>query len=122
MIGAKNAELAAEFEGRLLLLYHRDDFVGGEWPQTLRDRVAAETERTAGSFASAARLIFGRCGPDELRLAQFLLAELPVAVVRRHLQRREPPPPIVDQLIRVTYKAVVDEYRATTRSAHMADV
>src|SRR5689334_9979224 len=26
-------------KGRLLLLYHRDDFVGGEWPQTLRDRV-----------------------------------------------------------------------------------
>jgi AcrR family transcriptional regulator len=83
-------------EGRLLLLYHRDDFVQGEWPQALRDRVAAQTERMTGGFARAARLIFGRDGPDELRRAQFLLAEVPVAAVRRHLERREPPPPIVE--------------------------
>src|ERR1700687_2098670 len=60
-------------EGCLLLLYHRDDFVQGEWPQPLRERVAAQTERMAGGFARAARLIFGRAGPDELRRAQFLL-------------------------------------------------
>src|SRR5437660_1367168 len=103
-------------EGRLLLLYHRDDFVQGEWPQALRDRVAAQTERMAGGFARAARLIFGRAGPDELRRAQFVLAEVPVAAVRRHLERREPPPPIVDELIRITYRAVVDDYRTRTRS------
>ena len=101
-------------EGRLLLLYHRDDFVQGEWPQALRDRVAAQTERMAGGFARAARLIFGRAGPGEVRRAQFLLAEVPVAAVRRHLERREPPPPIVDELIRITYRAVVDDYRTRT--------
>jgi len=99
-------------EARLLLLYHRDDFVQGEWPPALRERVAAQTERMAGGFARAARLIFGRAGPDELRRAQFLLAEVPVAAVRRHLERRESPPPIVDELILVTYRAVVDHYRA----------
>ncbi|MBV8892248.1 MAG: helix-turn-helix transcriptional regulator [Acidobacteria bacterium] len=103
-------------EGRLLLLYHRDDFVQREWPQTLRDRVAAQTEQMAGGFARAARLIFGCAGPDEIRRAQFLLAEVPVAVVRRHLEHREPPPPIVDELIRITYRAVVDDYRTRTRS------
>jgi AcrR family transcriptional regulator len=103
-------------EGRLLLLYHRDDFVQRGWPQTLRDRVAAQTEQMAGGFARAARLTFGRAGPDEIRRAQFLLAEVPVAVVRRHLERREPPPPIVDELIQITYRAVVDDYRTRTRS------
>lgn len=101
-------------EGRLLLLYHRDDFVQGGWPQALRDRVAAQTERMADGLARAARLIFGRAGPGEVRRAQFLLAEVPVAAVRRHLERREPPPPIVDELIRVTYRAIVDDYRART--------
>jgi hypothetical protein len=96
----------------LLLLYHRDDFVQGEWPQPLRDRVAAQSERMAGGFARAARLIFGTAGPEELRRAQFLLAEVPVAAVRRHLERREPPPPLVDELIRLTYRAVVDDYHA----------
>jgi len=98
-------------QARLLLLYHRDDFVQGEWPHALRDRVAAQTERMAGGFTRAANLIFGRAAPDEVRRAQFLLAEVPVAAVRRHLERREPPPPIVDELIRLTYRAVVDDYR-----------
>jgi AcrR family transcriptional regulator len=103
-------------EGRLLLLYHRDDFVQGEWPQALRDRVAAQTERMAGGVARAAHLIFGRAGPDELRRARFLLAEVPVAAVRRYLESREPPPPIVDELIRITYRAIVDDYWKRTRS------
>ena len=98
-------------EGRLLLLYHRDDFVQGEWPRALRDRVAAHTERMADGLARAARLIFGRAAPSEVRRAQFLIAEVPVAAVRQHLERCKPPPPIVDELIRVTYRAIVDDYR-----------
>jgi hypothetical protein len=99
-------------EARLLLLYHRDDFVQGEWPEALRDGVAGQTERMEAGFARFARLVFGHDGADELRRAQFLLAEVPVAVVRQHLYRREPPPPIVDELIRTTYRAVVVDYRA----------
>ena len=97
-------------EARLLLLYHRDDFVQGGWPDPLRDGVAAQTERMETGFARFARLVFGRAGPDEVRRAQFLLAELPVGAVRQHLHRREPPPPIVDDLIRITYRAVVEDY------------
>jgi hypothetical protein len=97
-------------EARLLLLYHRDDFVQGGWPAALRDGVAAQTERMATGFARFARLVFGRAGKDEIRRAQFLLAEMPVAAVRQHLQRREPPPPIVDELIRITYRAILADY------------
>ncbi len=97
-------------EARLLLLYHRDDFVQGGWPPSLRDGVAAQTERMETGFARFARLVFGRAGQDELRRAQFLLAEMPVGAVRQHLHRREPPPPIVDDLIRLTYRAVVADY------------
>ena len=100
-------------EACLLLLYHRDDFVQGGWPSSLRDGVAAQTARMEGGFARFARLVFGRSGRDELRRAQFLLAEMPVGAVRQHLLRREPPPPIVDELIRITYRAVVDDYHAS---------
>ena len=99
-------------EARLLLLYHRDDFVQGGWPSSLRDGVTAQTKRMESGFARFARLVFGRAGRDEIRRAQFLLAEMPVGAVRQHLQRREPPPPIVDELIRITYRAVVAEYSA----------
>jgi AcrR family transcriptional regulator len=99
-------------EARLLLLHHRDDFVQGEWPAPLRGGVAEHTRGGEGRLRQFAELVFGRAGPDEIRLSQFLLAELPVSVVRQHLRRREPPPPIVDELIRVTYRAVLDNYRA----------
>jgi hypothetical protein len=99
-------------EARLLLLYHRDDFVHGEWPEEFRGRVAALTQEMRTGFEQFARLVFGRAGAEEYRLAQFLLAEVPVAAVRQHLLRREPPPELVDRLIRVTYRAVIADYRA----------
>ncbi|MBV9017930.1 MAG: TetR/AcrR family transcriptional regulator [Alphaproteobacteria bacterium] len=104
-------------EARLLLLYHRDDFLQGGWPAALQDGVAAQTARMEAGFARFAGLVFGRAGQDEIRRAQFLLVELPVGVVRQHLQRREKPPPIVDELIRITYLAVVEDYRAKHDSA-----
>ncbi len=103
-------------EGCLLLLYHRDDdFVHGDWPQALRDGVAAHTQRARAGLEKFAHDTFGRAGDEEIRRAQFVLANVPVAAVRQHLQRREPPPPVVDDLIRVTYHAVVDSYRPVPR-------
>jgi hypothetical protein len=58
-----------------------------------------------------ARISFGQDGPEEQLLAHFLVAAVPVVAVRQHLVRREPPPPIVDRLIRVTYAAVIADYR-----------
>ena len=63
-------------------------------------------------------MIFGRDGKEEVRLAQFLIAEVPLAAVRQHLLRREPPPPLVDRMIRTTYRAVVADYRTRSRKAH----
>jgi len=78
----------------------------------LRDGVAAQTWHMESGFSRFAQLVFGRAGRDEIRRSQFLLAELPVGAVRQHLQRREMPPPIVDELIRITYDAVIADYRA----------
>ena len=96
---------------RLLLLYDRKDFVQGEWPHELRKRVAEMTQRMEAGSLRRARLIFGADGQEEVRLAQLLISEVPVAAVRQHLVRGEPPPPLVDQLIRATYRAVVADYR-----------
>jgi AcrR family transcriptional regulator len=98
--------------GRLLLLYDRKDFVHGEWPHELRERVEKMTQRMEARSRRWAQLIFGRDGRTEIRLAQFLISELPVAVVRQHLVRGEPPPPLVDRIIRTTYRAVIADYRS----------
>jgi AcrR family transcriptional regulator len=94
-------------QARLLLLHHRDDFVQGEWPEQLRARVADHTQRSRARLEQFARTTFGRAGREEIRRVQFVVAEVPVAAVRQHLYRREPPPPVVDDLIRTTYRAVM---------------
>lgn len=102
---------------RLLLLYDRTDFVQGKWPKELREQVAAMTQRMEAGSLRRARVIFGKDGREEVRLAQFLISEVPVAAVRQHLVRGERPPPLVDHLIRTTYRAVVADYRVRKRKS-----
>jgi AcrR family transcriptional regulator len=104
-------------EARLLLLYDRRDFVHGDWPDELRDGVAEMTRRMEGAAQRRAQAVFGAVGLDEIRLAQFLITEMPVAAVREHLLRREPPPPLVDRIIRTSYRAIVADHRAEKRKA-----
>jgi AcrR family transcriptional regulator len=94
-------------DARLLLLYSRHDFVQGDWPAPLRRGVRDQAERFEGCLKTFARQAFGRAGPSELRRATFVLAEVPIAAVRQHLERREPPPSLVDELIAETYRAIV---------------
>src|SRR6476659_3399888 len=98
-------------QARLLLLYDRKDFLQGEWPPELRERVAEMTQRIEAGSRRWARVIFGKEGREEIRLAQFLISELPVAIVRQHLLRGEPPPQLIDRIIRATYRAVLADYR-----------
>jgi AcrR family transcriptional regulator len=95
-------------DARLLLLYSRHDFVQGDWPATLKRGVADQARCFETCLRTFARNAFGRADAAELRRASFVLAEVPVAAVKQHLQRREPPPPLVDDLIRRTYHAIVD--------------
>ncbi len=101
---------------RLLLLHHRDDFVGGDWPEALRAGVDAHVRRARAATETFAQEMFGRAGAEEIRRVQFVLSEVPVAAVRQHLRRREPPPPIVDELIRAAYYAGMKGARVTGRS------
>ena len=94
-------------DARLLLLYSRHDFVQGDWPAALQRGVADQAARFEGCLKAFARQAFGRAGPAQVRRAAFVLAEVPIAVVRSHLERREPPPPLVDELIATTYRAFV---------------
>jgi AcrR family transcriptional regulator len=96
-------------DARLLMLYSRHDFVQGDWPEALRKGVADQAERFEGCLRAFARSAFGRAGRAAMRRATFVLAEVPVAAVKPHLQRRERPPPLVDELISKTYRAVVEK-------------
>jgi AcrR family transcriptional regulator len=94
-------------DARLLLLFSRHDFVQGDWPAALKRGVADQAQRFEACLRGFAKQAFGRAGPPQFRRAAFVLAEVPIAAVKGHLERREPPPRLVDELITTTYRAIV---------------
>jgi AcrR family transcriptional regulator len=98
-------------DARLLLLYSRHDFVG-DWPAALKRGVRDQAQRFEACLASFARHAFGRVGSVQLRRAAFVLVEVPIAAVRPHLEHREPPPALVDELITATYHAIIQGKRS----------
>jgi AcrR family transcriptional regulator len=94
-------------DARLLLLYSRHDFVHGDWSAALKRGVADQAQCFETCLRKFAQAAFGGAEPEQLRRAAFVLAEVPIAAVKGHLQRREPPPPLVDELITRTYHAIV---------------
>jgi AcrR family transcriptional regulator len=94
-------------DARLLLLYSRHDFVQGDWPAPLKRGVREQAERFEACLARFARGAFGRAGQSQLKRAVFVLGEVPIAAVKGYLERREPPPPLADELIERTYRAIV---------------
>lgn len=94
-------------DARLLLLYSRHDFVEGDFPAPLKRGVREQAERFESCLTRFARETFGRAGPSQLKRATFVLGEVPIAAVKGYLERREAPPPLVDELIEKTYRAIV---------------
>ena len=99
-------------EARAFLLYHRDDFAHGNWPQDLKDRVVQQGRRVDAAYKRLARDTFGGGSTNELRLARFVLAEVPKAAVGPYLRQGIPPPAIVDEMIETTYRAIVGKFGA----------
>jgi hypothetical protein len=89
------------------VLDSRHDFVHSDWPEPVKRDVADQAQRYETCLRRFAREAFGRAGPSELRRAIFVLTEVPLAAVKPHLQGREPPPRLVDELIAGTHHAIV---------------
>src|SRR3954467_5730402 len=97
-------------DARVFLLHHRDDFVHGSWPEALKLHVKQQARRIDACYLRFARTTLGGVDAERIRLARFVLADVPKAAVGSHLRRGEPPPPIVDKMITVTYRAILDQY------------
>jgi len=107
-------------EARLMLLYNKRDFVHGEWPAPLKKGVADQARRYEACIEKFGRETLGGAGAHERRIAQFVLYDVPFAAVRPHLQLCEPPPRLVDDLIRATYLSIVDGQGALRKSGGRA--
>ena len=100
-------------DARAFLLYHRDDFAHGNWPQDLKGRVVRQGRRVDAAYKRFACDTFGGVGANELQLARFVLAEVPKAAVGPYLRQGLAPPTIVDEMIGTAYHALVGKFGAT---------
>jgi AcrR family transcriptional regulator len=99
-------------DARAFLLYHRDDFAHGNWPQDLKGRVVRQGRRVDAAYKRFACDTFGGVGANELQLARFVLAEVPKAAVGPYLRQGLAPPTIVDEMIGTAYHALVGKFGA----------
>ena len=102
-------------EARAFLLYHRNDFAHGNWPQDLKDQVVRQSRRVDAAYKRLARDTFGGVGANELRLARFVLADVPKAAVGPYLRQGVAPPTIVDEMIETTYRAIVGKFGVASK-------
>jgi len=98
-------------EGRVLLLYRREELVAGNWPEDVKEHAAELTRELEKGLVSFTRKTFGSAGRENVRRAVFALIDVPLAAVKAHLQKGEPPPEFLDDLIRRSYAAVTEGYR-----------
>jgi AcrR family transcriptional regulator len=89
-----------------VLLYGARDFAQSEWSPEMQQRLNDAQQRVATSFERLGRRIGvrGRAGRERIVLA---LADIPLALVRRHLNAGEPIPIGAEDLVATTTRALL---------------
>ena len=89
-----------------VLLYGAVDFGQREWPPDMQQRLHAAQQRIVATFDRLGRRIgvSGRAGRERIA---FALADIPLALVRRHLKAEEPIPAGAEDLVATTTRALL---------------
>jgi AcrR family transcriptional regulator len=106
---AVRADLAA---ARIMMLHRREDFVSGEWPADMALEAARLATQVEDALKAIAKRLFGSAAAKPLRLATFIVLDVPYAAVRRHVAANEPPPTFVDAYIASIFDCLVPQGRA----------
>lgn len=93
-------------EARILLMHRREDFLDDKWPNDLKGRAERLGCRLLATRRSFCKEMFGRADSQTLAIASYALMGAPLAATRPYIEQGQRPPPIVDQLICQTVRAV----------------
>lgn len=93
-------------EARVLLMQHREDYLGTGAPADLERRARELTEAADAGLKAFARRQTGSSSAKSLRRVVFALVDLPIAAGRRYLAAGTPPPADVDELVLAAYDAI----------------
>jgi len=94
-------------EGRVLLLYRREELKSGRWPDEIKEQVASLGSALDKGIRTFVKKRLGVLNRENVRRAVFALTDVPLAAVKPHLQQGERPPVFIDRLVLDTYRAVV---------------
>jgi len=100
-------------EARILLLYNKGDFVSGKWPEELVKRAKKNATALKTGLRNFAAQLTGNYSDDIVRRVQFALIDIPLAAVRRHLAGNEPIPPLIDDMVRTCYIALIQDLKTS---------
>lgn len=94
-------------EGRILLLYRREDIVTGKWPVDLQKRAQLLTKEMNEAIRQFTQKQFGRVTRETIDRTLYILRDAPGAIIRRYLEYNKIPPESASELIRETYAVVM---------------
>jgi AcrR family transcriptional regulator len=94
-------------ESRLLLLHRRQDFVAAEWPADLVDRAAGLEPQIGAALRAYAQRAFGHADADTMARLRYALLDAPFGGIKPYVQARRRLPPVVDDLVARTARAVL---------------
>jgi len=95
-------------EGRVLLMYRREDLLKDAWPSGLKARARQLTDALDRGVRSFIRKKFHTRSRETLDRTLFALIDVPHAAVRRYLEVGQAPPEGIDALIQETYFAILE--------------
>jgi AcrR family transcriptional regulator len=96
-------------EARVMLLYRIDDLTSGEWPKDLQKRAQRLFKELQEGIASFTKKQFGRVTKEYIDRTLFAIHDAPMGILRRYMHDNKIPPESVSDLIRETYKAVIEK-------------
>lgn len=94
-------------ESRLLLLHRRQDFVAAEWPADLVDRAEGLEPQIGAALRAYAQRAFGHADADTVARLRYALLDAPFGGIKPYVQGRKRLPPVVDDLVARTARAVL---------------
>jgi AcrR family transcriptional regulator len=96
-------------EARVMLLYRIDDLTTNEWPKDLQKRALRLARELREGIASFTKKQFGSVAKEYIDRTLFAIYDAPMGILRRYLHENEIPPKSIAELIRETYKAVIEK-------------
>ena len=94
-------------ETRLLLLHRRQDFVAGDWPVDLAARATALEPQLGSALRAFGQRTFGHADADTMARLRYALLDAPFGAIKPYVQARKRVPPLVDELVTATARAVL---------------